>query len=204
MDLCAHASPQAMKPENTFTRAMLAALLALGLGSSFAEKAAAADFSGIIDYVFEPNPHEIKPKMYNWEIKLNQADSRDAGYEIVQITKPVVKGGDTTPSILVESRMITPNQEGIIDFNLYVGDKEPKQNMGRRGNFGQPIIFSGRGTGKGASSWIILPGAKTNQVAPSGKGTRLSDGELSLIRFIVSNDRGEQFQADVVLRRKIK
>jgi hypothetical protein len=193
-----------MKP-NAFIRRMLVVLLASGLGSSFVEKSAGADFSGIVEYAFEPNPQAIKPKMYNWEIKLNGADSRKGLYEIVQITKPGkpgAKAADTAPDVLVESRMITPNREGIIDFNLYVGDREPKQNMGRRGNCGQPIIFSGKGTGKGASSWIILPGAKVDRVVPSGKGTRLSGGELSLIRFRVINDRGEPFQADVVLRRK--
>jgi hypothetical protein len=114
-------------------------------------KSAETNFSGIIEYVFEPNPKEIKPKMYNWEIKLNESDSRNGTYEIGQITRPRKsdpKAAATASTVLVESKMITPNQDGIIDFNLYVGEREPTQNMGRRGNIGQPIIFSGRGTGK--------------------------------------------------------
>lgn len=184
---------------------MLVALLAIGLGSPFAVNSAETNFSGIIEYVFEPNPQEINPKMYNWEVRLNEVDSRNGTYEIVQITKPRKtdpKAADSAPKVLVESKMIVPNQDGIIDFKLYVGDKEPKQNMGRRGNIGHPIIFSGRGTGKAESSWIVLPGTQVDRVAPSGKGTQLSDGRLSLIQFIVTNDGGEKFQADVILRRK--
>ena len=74
--------------------------------------------------------------------------------------------------------------------------------MGRRGHVGVPIIFSGRGTGRGESNWIILPGSKIEQVVPTPKGTRLSGGRLGLIQFTVSDDRGEQYQVEVVLRRK--
>jgi len=193
-----------MKIEKIFRWQMLVALLAMGLGSPFAVNSAETNFSGIIEYVFEPNPQKINPKMYNWEVKLNEADSRNGTYEIVQITKPRKtdpKAADTAPKVLVESKMIVPNQDGIIDFKLYVGEKEPKQNMGRRGNIGHPIIFSGRGTGKAESNWIVLPGTKVDRVAPSGKGTQLSDGRLSLIQFIVTNDGGEKFQSDVILRR---
>jgi len=109
---------------------------------------------------------------------------------------------DGKSTVLVDSKVIMPNQDGIIDFKLYVGDKEPKQNMGRRGNIGQPIIFSGIGTGNAQSGWIVLLGAKVDQVVPSGKGTRLSNGILSLIQFTVTNAAGEKFQADVILRRK--
>jgi hypothetical protein len=143
--------------------------------------------------------------MYNWEVKLSKAVSQNGAYEIVQITKPRkadAKPADTATTVLIESKMIVPNQDGIINFKLYVGDKEPKQNMGRRGNVGQPIIFSGRGSGKGESTWIVLPGIKVDQVAPSVKGAQLSNGNLNLIQFIVTNDRGEEFQADVLLRRK--
>jgi hypothetical protein len=164
-------------------------------------------FSGIVEYVFEPNPNprEIKPRMYNWEVRLNAADSRNGPYEIVQITRPLTaatKVRKTETEILVDAGMIVGNQDGIIPFRLHVGDKEPSKNMNGPGNIGQPIVFSGKGTGKGASSWIVLPGARVDRVTPSGKGTRLSNGRLSLIQYIVTNDRGEKFQADVVLRRK--
>jgi hypothetical protein len=164
-------------------------------------------FSGIVEYVFEPNPNprEIKPRMYNWEVRLNAADSRNGPYEIVQITRPLTaatKARKTETEILVDAGMIVGNQDGIIPFRLHVGDKEPSKNMNGPGNIGQPIVFSGKGTGKGASSWIVLPGARVDRVTPSGKGTRLSNGRLSLIQYIVTNDRGEKFQADVVLRRK--
>jgi hypothetical protein len=98
--------------------------------------------------------------------------------------------------------MIVADQDGIVPFRLYVGDKEPTRNTNGPGNIGQPIVFSGNGTGKGASSWIVLPGARVDRVTPSRKGTRLSNGRLSLIQYIVTNDRGERFQADVVLRRR--
>lgn len=187
-----------------------AVLLAIVLGSPFAVKSAETNISGIIEYVFEPNPQEVKPKMYNWEIRFNAADSTNGTYEIVQITRPLnINGGNRgTTNILIgvspmsHKEMIVPNEHGIIDFNLYVGEKEPKQNMNEPGNIGQPIIFSGKGTGKAGSDWIVLPGSKVDKVTPSGKGTRVSDGSLSIIQFIVTNDAGQKFQADVMLRRK--
>jgi hypothetical protein len=194
-----------MKLEKISFWQVLVVLLAVSLGDSFAAKSAETNFSGITEYVFEPNSQEISPKMYNWEVKLSKVDSQNGAYEIVQMTKPRKadsKPVDTATTVLIDSKMIVPNQDGIINFKLYVGDKEPKQNMGRRGNVGQPIIFSGRGTGKGESTWIVLPGTKVDQVAPSVKGTQLSNGKLNLIQFVVTNDGGEKFQADVIFRRK--
>jgi len=186
-------------------RKWMYAFVAAWLASSLAWPSAQTEASGIVSYVYEANPKEIKPKMYNWEIRLNQADSHAGAYEIIQMTRPTrvnAKEADLVPQVLVESKVITPGQDGAVHFNLYVGDKAAKENMGRRGNSGQPIIFSGVGTGNGASNWIVFPGAKIERVLPSPKGTRLLDGKLSLIQFIVSDDRGEEFQTDVLLRRK--
>ena len=44
------------------------------------------------------------------------------------------------------------NQEGVVDFSLYVGDKAPKESMGLHGRAGESIIFSGWGTGKSEST----------------------------------------------------
>jgi hypothetical protein len=159
--------------------------------------------SGVVSYVFDPNPQEIKPKMYNWEIRLTESDGK-ALYEIVQATTPVGVGGVkgkivVTP--LIESKLIVPGPDGATNFHLYIGDKVPKRNMGRVGDTGEPIIFSGAGTGKAASTWIVLPGDAIDRVSPAVAGTRLTDGTLTLIRFVVRNDRGAQFQTDVVLRR---
>jgi len=181
--------------------ALVAALLACVLARPLAQ----TDVSGIVTYLYESNPSEIKPKMYNWEVRLNQADSHAGAYEVIQLTRPTTanaKGADVGPQVLVESKVITLGEDGAVHFNLYVGDKTPKENMGRRGHSGEPIIFSGIGTGNSASSWIVFPGATIARTVPSPKGTRLVDGKLSLIQFIVSDDRGEQFQTDVVLRRK--
>ena len=186
-------------------RRWMSAFIAAPLGTVFALQSAQTDVSGIVGYAYEPNPREIKPKMYNWEVRLSQADSHTGTYEIVQVTRPAgptAKPVDGVSQVLVESKAITPGQDGAVHFNLYVGDKVPKENMGRRGHSGQPIIFSGIGTANGASSWIVFPGAKIERAAPSPSGTRLRDGTLSLIQFIVSDDRGQRFQADVVLRRK--
>ena len=194
-----------MKVVTTFRWQIVLVLLAGSLGSAFAVKSAEANFSGINEYFFEPNPQEINPKTYNWEIKLNQSDSRNGTYEIAQITRPrngATTTADTTSTILVESKIIVPNQDGVIDFKLYVGDKEPRQNMGRRGYIGQPIIFSGIGTANAQSGWIVLPGATVDQVVPTSKGTPLTNGSLSVISFTVTNAAGEKFQADVILRRK--
>jgi len=194
-----------MKAVNICAGTLLLGVLAAGSARPVAAMSADADFSGIVSYVFEPNPQEIKPKMYNWEVSLSKADTQSGAYEIVQITRPKStnsKGLDPAQAVLIESKMIAANQDGVVDFNLYVGNKAPKENMGRRGHTGEPIIFSGRGTGKGESNWIILPGSKIEQVVPATKGTRLLDGQLGLIQFTVTDDRGEQLQVDVVLRRK--
>jgi len=182
---------------STFAAALLVSLLA--------RPSAQTDVSGIVSYRYEPNPSEIKPKMYNWEISLTPADSHTGAYEIIQMTRPTrpnTKAPDVDSSVLVESKVIAAGQDGAVHFNLYVGDKTPKENMGRRGHSGQPIIFSGIGTGNSASSWIVFPCAKIERAVPFPKGTQLSNGALSLIQFIVSDDRGEQFQTDVVLRRR--
>ena len=194
-----------MKKVNFCAVALLLVLPAAGSAHSVAAMSAAADFSGITSYVFESNPQEITPKMYNWRITLSKSDSEGGAYEIVQITRPKsanAKAVDSAPNVLVDSKMIAVNQNGVVDFNLYVGDKAPKENMGTHGRSGEPIIFSGKGTGKAESNWIILPGPKIAQAVPATQGAALSDGRLRLIQFTVSDDRGEQFQVEVVLRRK--
>jgi hypothetical protein len=199
-----------MKTENIIRRHLSVVLLAIALGSSGAVKSAETNLSGIIEYAFEPNPKEIKPKMYNWEIKLNAEDSTNGTYEIVQITRRLDtnRGNLSMTNVLIglspmsHSEIIVPNRDGMIDFNLYVGEKEPRQNMNAPGNIGQPLIFSGKGTGKGASDWIVLPGSKVDQVTPSPKGTQLSDGRLTIIQYDVTAASGERFQSDVILRRK--
>lgn len=189
------------------SRMLLVSALASTLSglSALSAQTASSSVSGIVSYVFEANPKEIKPKMYNWEVKLNPADSKSGTYEIAQITRPIgvaASGAEPVTNILIESKAIMPASDGAIDFNLYIGDKTPKENMGRRGNSGEPIIFSGRGTGTGASSWIVFPGATIARATPSVVGTTMSDGKLLLIRFLVSDDHGGQFQTDVVLRRE--
>jgi hypothetical protein len=189
---------------------MAATLLALVGFFTFAMKAGETNISGIIEYVFDAHPQEIKPKMYNWEVRLNTADSTNGIYEIIQITRPLDVNGENpvTTNVLIgvspmsRTEMIVPNEEGIIDFKLYVGDKEPKQNMDAPGNIGQPIIFSGKGTGKAGVDWIVLPGSKVEKITPSDKGTMLTGGRLTIIQFVVTNDSGQKFQADVMLRRR--
>jgi hypothetical protein len=166
--------------------------------------------SGITDYKFDPNPQEPASKMYNWDVILDAADSTNGNYVIVQITTPLkedAKAGDTTTKVLIDRNhhdeaIVGTNQDGIIHFDLHIGDKEPVQNMNGKGKIGQPIIFSGTGTGIGASDWIVLPGSKVDQTTPSDKGTKLVDGKLNLIRYVVTNDDGEKFQIDVMLCRK--
>ncbi len=163
-----------------------------------------ATVSGVTDYTFEPVPREITPKMYNWEVILTGADSTNGSYEIVQINQHLSEGGTNpaTTNVLIDSGMVVPSAAGIIHFKLHVGDKEPKQNMNGPGRLGQPISFSGIGTGKGASNWIVLQGPTVDRVAASGKGTELADGKLVLIRFDLTDTSGEKIQTVVMLRRK--
>lgn len=175
----------------------------LGVGRPLPAQSATSTVSGIIRYTFDPNPKEIKPKMYNWEIRLNEADSKAGAYAIVQVTRPTAgAAGADSVNPVIDSKVIVPGQDLIIDFNLYVGDKTPKENMGRQGNSGEPVIFSGVGTGNGASSWVVFPGATIERATPSPAGTPLRNGKLTLIRYLVRNARGTEFQTDVILQRK--
>jgi hypothetical protein len=45
---------------------MLIVLLAISLGNAVTVESAQTNISGIIEYTYEPNPQEIKPKIYNW------------------------------------------------------------------------------------------------------------------------------------------
>ena len=164
-----------------------------------------ADASGIAGYKLDPDPQEIGIKLYNWEVALTQADSGNGGYEIVQVTRPLPGdpgAGGVTTDVLIDSKSIVPDREGRIAFKLHVGDKKPAENMNAHGNIGQPIVFSGKGTGKGASNWIVLPGANLGPVAPSPSETPLTDGRLCLIQFVVTNAVGKAFHVDVLLQRK--
>ena len=161
------------------------------------------DVSGIVKYTFEPEPETISPKMYNWELMLTEADSRNAAWAIVQVTQSSTDTPRSDPAVtktLIDSEMIVPDQTGQIHFMLHAADKDPTLNMGAPGNVGHPIIFSGRGTGKGASNWIVLPGSEIQQVFPSEAGTPLVDGTLRIIGFVGLNDAGDRFQSDVILR----
>ena len=173
------------------------------LGCTRQTESSKSDVSGIVSYTFESEPEKISPKMHNWELKLTEADSRNTAWAIVQVTQPLA---DTPHSVravtttLIDPEMIVPNQDGYIHFMLHAGNKEPTPNMGAPGNVGHPVIFSGRGTGKGASSWIVLPGSEIQQVSPSETGTPLVDGTLRIIRFVGVNADGDRFQSDVILR----
>ena len=59
-----------MNAKMIFLCAVGLALLAIGWLSPFGTCAAESEFSGVTDYVFDPNPQEIVPKLHNWEIKL--------------------------------------------------------------------------------------------------------------------------------------
>ena len=194
---------------NVFCRTHFITLLAICFSFRSLVQSAEIDESGILSYTFDPNPQEIKPKLYNWEVRLSASDSTNGAYEIIQVSQPV--GGGATPattnvligvSQMSHKEMIVTNGSGKIDFMLHVGDKEPTRNMNGQGNLGLPLIFSGKGTGKGESDWIVVPGYKIDRVIPSEKGTQMVEGKLRLIQFVVSNTQGENIQAEVILRRR--
>jgi hypothetical protein len=210
---CAYpAARQCMKNQHQMTSLLIAAILLLGviLGSAAEAGPPEKTASGIIEYQFEPNPQEPTAKMFNWEVLLSAADSTNGIYRVVQISKPLEGGAepsDTKTKILIDQDMdkepmIAPDRQGIVHFMVHIGDKEPTQNMNGPAQLGYPIIFSGRGTGKGQSDWIVLPGSRVERVTPSAKGTQLLGGRLCLIQFIVVNERDEKFQAEVMLQRK--
>src|ERR1041385_1284152 len=136
-------------------------------------------FSGIVEYVFEPNPNprEIQPRMYNWEVRLSAADSRKGPYEIVQLTRALTAAGKAPPpemNVLVDAGMIVANQDGVIPFKLRVGDREPTRNMGRQGNIGQPDPEHGQ-AGEHRSAGRVLgqrhrKGSLGLDCAPRGQG----------------------------------
>jgi hypothetical protein len=103
--------------------------------------------------------------------------------------------------VLIDPEMIVANANGVIDFMLYVGNKEPAPDPAAKGNIGEPIKFSGKGSGTGETNEIDLPGSEIDRVIPAGKGTQLTGGRLGLIQFIAVNGRGEKFRTDVLLAR---
>jgi beta-lactamase regulating signal transducer with metallopeptidase domain len=180
-----------------------AGLLMASMSVRFTPASAPGDAppSGVTDYLYEPNPQKVKPKMYNWEVQLTAGDSRKGPYEILEITRPA-NADPKSPAaakVLIDPEMIVPNANGVIDFMLYVGNKEPAPDPAAPGNIGEPIKFSGKGGGTGEAKEIDLPGATLDRVTPAGKGTRLTGGQLHLIQFIGANARGEKFQTDVIL-----
>ena len=161
--------------------------------------------SGITHYEFDPAPQDVSPKMHNWIVVLDKAVSAGGAYEIVQETAPLSAEGELGPvvsEVLIEAKWIAVNAKGLIHFRLHVGNAEPTANMLAPGNAGHPVVFSGIGTGKGASSWVVLPGGEFERVTPTTTESALVGGACTFIRYLVKNGAGERFQADVVLRRK--
>ncbi|PZD73928.1 hypothetical protein C1752_01861 [Acaryochloris thomasi RCC1774] len=156
--------------------------------------------NGVVAYQFEPNSQQFPPKLHNWEVLLNKVDSQGR-YEIVQITHSLTSG-QTQANVLIPDDMVIPNADGYIHFDLHVGDTEPTQNANGTGNLGHSIIFSGNGTGTGASSSVILPGSSVRAATPSLQGASLSAGQLRLIRYVVTDAVGEDSVVEVVLRRQ--
>jgi hypothetical protein len=183
-------------------RLFLFALLAAGLSGLVTIISAQTNMSGIVKYFLDPNPEEFGSTMYNWEVVLNALDSRNGPYAIVRIDKLLrgkPKALETAPERIIDSDMIAQGNDGIIAFKLGIGMKESKNIPDGSGNAAQPIVFSGKGSGKGESSWINFPGSNVKQVVPSDAGTVLSGGRLLLMRFIVSDNDGAEIESDVVL-----
>jgi hypothetical protein len=157
-----------------------------------------ASTSGVTNYAYETNPQKVKPKLYNWEVTLNHADSRGGPYEILQVTSPAFPGSAAqSANVLIAPEMIIPNSTGVIDFMLYLGEKEPARDPA--GYMLQPIKYSGEGSETGAASKVRLPGSSIDQALPAATGTKLIDGRLELIQFITTDDRGKKFRTDVLL-----
>ncbi len=176
-----------------------------GLLTAFtALQAAGAAVSGITDFAFDAAPQAVTRKMYNWEITLSAADSKKGKYEIVQVNHYLSADGKTpdTTNVLIDSAMVSSSPSAIVHFAVAAGDKQPKQNMGAPGQIGEPIVYLGLGTTKVSSDWITLPGTQIDRAAPSGKGTELVDGALTMIEFDVTDKDGQKVQSKVMLRRE--
>jgi hypothetical protein len=188
----------------------MAVLAASVPATAFNGSCAQPGVSGIVAYSADPNPQDIQPTTHNWEIRLDASDSTNGLYEIVQTDRRLDPGAESrsTTNVLIglspmsQKPLIVPNGSGVIDFKLCIGNKKPELNMNAPGNMGQPIVFSGIGTGKAASDWVVLPGSKVTKVTPSDKGTKLLNGKLSIVQFLATNDSGAKFQIEVLLQRK--
>ena len=66
-------------------------------------------------------------------------------------------------------------------------------------NVGLGISFTGIGTGKGASGWILLPGAEILNAAVFEKGS-LQGGDIKLLEFVSLTRKGEKFRSTVSLK----
>ncbi len=198
-----------MKNYNSVWCAM-ALLVASVLATPFNGSCAQSGVSGIVAYSADRNPQDLQPTTHNWEIRLDASDSTNGFYEIVQIDRHLDPGAEprSTTNVLIglspmsQKPLIVPNGNGVIDFKLSIGSKTPESDRNAPRNTGQPLVFSGVGTGKAVSDWVVLPGSKVTKVTPSGKGTKLSNGNLSIVQFLATNDSGAKFQTDVLLQRK--
>lgn len=191
----------------------MALLVASVLATPFNGSCAQPVVSGIVEYFSDSNPQTIQPTTHNWEIRLDASDSTNGLYEIVQIDRHLDPGAEprSTTNVLIglspmsQKPLIVPNGNGVIDFKLCIGNKKPESDRNaprNTGHTGQPLVFSGVGTGKAVSDWVVLPGSKVTKVTPSGKETKLSDGRLSIIQFLATSDSGSKFQTEVLLQRK--
>jgi len=104
----------------------LYAFAAAWLGSAGAWPTAQTEDSGIVSYLFEPNPTQVKPKMYNWEVWLSKADSQLGSFEIIQLTRPTNTKSNVAavvPQVLVDSKVLVTGPDGSVHFKLFIGDR---------------------------------------------------------------------------------
>jgi hypothetical protein len=178
----------------------LAAVVIACLGC--VQHAAAEETNGIIGFSRCPNPQPITPRKWNWEVKLDKNSSKQHRYQLVQKTESLPRQGQQpgkrTTRILIDTASIVASQRGAIHFKIHTGDERPAPNMNGE-NIGLGLSFSGIGTGKGASNWIVLPGTKILDVSVFEKGS-LQGGVIKFLEFQSQTSNGEKYGSTVSLK----
>jgi len=183
--------------------ACLVALLATfeihGLGQAQTVKPEAATEKFEIfkfEEVQRPDPNQIVPRKWNWEIRLSPSQSQ-RGFRISQHTVAEKASGSNIDKVLFDAKDLQKNPGDVIHFRLHTGDDNPSLDMNKKGNIGLGVSFARVGGGYGASGWIVMPGRIVrSQII---KQDYLKNGGLPLVSIETVDALGSEYRTELRL-----
>lgn len=146
--------------------------------------------------VKKPNPNNITPRKWNWEIELTPIQSKSR-FRIVQQTNGKKGLEPEFTRILFSESELQKSSGDVIHFKLYSGDENPTLNMNKKGNVGLGVSFSRVGGGFGTSSWIVLPGRIVKSEVP--QQGYLTNAALLLLSIDTRDSMGNDYKTDLRL-----